>query len=115
MNGIGFEQEEGQWDRKCALCSYLFVRRPLPTLGRLGKDRRSKKSSLGRVWDEATKFLVTPLYLGRGENEGAHPPPAPIQPKDKGILQRLKEVFWKPEEEEEDEGESTKGHRQKMH
>ena len=67
------------------------------------------------VWgDDVTKILMTPLYLGRGENEGAHPPPAPIQPKDKGILQRLKEVFWKPEEEEEEEGESTKGHRQKM-
>ena len=58
---------------------------------------------------------MIPLYLGRGENEGAHPPPAPIQPKDKGILQRVKEVFWKPEEEgEEEERESTKGHRQKM-
>ena len=59
------------------------------------------------------KFLLPP-FLGRGENEGAHPPPAPIS-KDKGILQRLKEVFWKPEEEEEEEErESNKGQRQKM-
>ena len=58
-------------------------------------------------------ILFPPLYLGRGENEGAHPPPAPIS-KDKGILQRLKEVFWKPEEEEEEEGERSKSQRQKM-
>ena len=63
---------------------------------------------------DCIKFFP-PLYLGRGENEGAHPPPAPIS-KDKGILQRLKEVFWKPEEEEEEEeeGERSKGQRQKM-
>ena len=61
------------------------------------------------------KFLL-PLFLGRGDKEGAHPPPAPIS-KDKGILQRLKEVFWKPEEEheeEEEERETNKGQKQKM-
>ena len=61
------------------------------------------------------KCLLVPLYLGRGENERANPPPAPIS-KEKGILQRLKEVFWKPEEEEPDGegGESNEGQRQKM-
>ena len=54
-----------------------------------------------------------PLLLGRGEKEGgANPPPAPVT-KEKGILQKLKEVFWKPEEEE-GEGERSEGQRQKM-
>ena len=51
---------------------------------------------------------------GRGESEGprdimARPPPA-----EKGILQRLKEVFWKeePPEDEKEGGDSE--NRQKM-
>ena len=42
------------------------------------------------------------LLLGRGEKEASSSPPATIS-KEKGILQKLKEVFWKPEEESEAE------------
>lgn len=50
-------------------------------------------------------------FLGRGEKDGANPPPATL-PKEKGIFQKLKEVFWKPEEEVEEE--RSQGQRQKM-
>ena len=52
-----------------------------------------------------------PSLLGRGEKYGANLPPATIS-REKGILQKLKEVFWKPEDEVEDE--RSEGQRQKM-
>lgn len=50
-----------------------------------------------------------PSFLGRGEKDGANPLPATIS-KEKGIFQKLKEVFWKPEEEDD----RSEGQRQKM-
>ena len=48
------------------------------------------------------------FHPGRGENSGEK---SVVKREEKGILQRLKEVFWK---EEEEEGEEKSKTRQKM-
>ena len=65
-------------------------------------------STQQNVTNKFTSFLL----LGRGGKEATGSPPATIS-KEKGILQKLKEVFWKPEEESEPEG-SEGQQRQKM-
>lgn len=91
---------------------YVHIKIRIPK--RLTDRQRELIAEFARSEDLQDGGTVNGLEQGRGESEGprdimARPPPA-----EKGILQRLKEVFWKeePPEDEKEEGDSE--NRQKM-